>query len=64
VFTIKEYETGGTRTTDGRDEKCKQTCSLENVKGKNHLGVLGVYGTIILKWILSKQDARIWFEIN
>jgi hypothetical protein len=30
------------------------------VNGRNHLGEVGVDGRIILKWILKKQDMRVW----
>jgi hypothetical protein len=33
---------------------------LENLKGRDHLGDLGVDGKIILKRILGKQDVRMW----
>jgi hypothetical protein len=30
----------------------------ENLKGRNHLGDLGIYGKIILKWILEQQGVK------
>jgi len=29
-----------------------------NVEGKNHLGHTGLYGKIILKWIIENWDLR------
>jgi hypothetical protein len=31
------------------------------MKGRDHLNDLGVRGVILLKWIVSKQCARMWF---
>jgi hypothetical protein len=33
---------------------------LEKLKGRDHWKDLGVYGKIILKWILGKQDGKLW----
>jgi hypothetical protein len=33
---------------------------LENLKRRDHLRDLRVYGRIILKCILKKQDVRVW----
>jgi hypothetical protein len=32
----------------------------ENLNGKDHLGDLGIYGKIIIKWILRKYGVRVW----
>jgi hypothetical protein len=32
---------------------------LENLKGRDHLEDLGVYGKIILEWILRKQGGKV-----
>jgi hypothetical protein len=37
---------------------------LENLKGRNHLGELGVDRRIMLKLILKKYDMRVWTEFN
>jgi hypothetical protein len=33
-------------------------CLLENLKGRNHLGHLGLDGKIILKWFVTKQSVK------
>jgi hypothetical protein len=32
----------------------------ENLKGRDHLEDLGVYGKIILEWILGKYGGEVW----
>jgi hypothetical protein len=32
----------------------------ENLKGRDHLEVLGIYGRIILKRVLNEQHVRVW----
>jgi hypothetical protein len=36
---------------------------MENIKGRDHLGDIGVDWKIILKWILKKQRLRMWTRI-
>jgi hypothetical protein len=31
-----------------------------NLKGRDHLEVLGVDGKILLEWILGKHDGKVW----
>jgi hypothetical protein len=33
---------------------------LENLKGRDHLGDLGIDGKKILKWILGKLGVEVW----
>jgi hypothetical protein len=33
---------------------------LENLKGRNYLEGLGIDGMKILRWILKKQDVKVW----
>jgi hypothetical protein len=42
-----------TRSSHGRDDKCMQNL-FENLKGRDHLGDLGLHERIILKWMLRK----------
>jgi hypothetical protein len=32
----------------------------ENLKGRDYMEDLGVYGKIILEWILGKQGGELW----
>jgi hypothetical protein len=32
------------------------TTLVENLKGRDYLGDLGIYGRVMLEWILGKQD--------
>jgi hypothetical protein len=34
--------------------------SLVNLKGRDHSEDLGVYGRIILEWILEKYSGKVW----
>jgi len=48
-------------------DKCYIQFKLENLKGRDHLGDIGVNWWIILKWFLRKHDMRactifIWFR--
>jgi hypothetical protein len=46
-----ENEMGSSCSTNGRDEKCAQSCGKE-LKGRDHyLEDLGIDGEIILEWI-------------
>jgi hypothetical protein len=38
---------------------CKKFC-LENLKGRDHSGDLGVNDRIILKWMLLTSGWRVW----
>jgi len=44
---------GEARNTQGREDKCIKR--LQNLKGIDHLGAIGVGGKIILNWIVKKQ---------
>jgi hypothetical protein len=33
---------------------------LENLKGRDYFGNLGINARIILKWILNKYGGRVW----
>jgi hypothetical protein len=35
----------------------------ENVKGRDHLGYLGVDGRMILKWILKNREFDDWIHL-
>jgi hypothetical protein len=37
---------------------------VPNLKGRDHLGDLGIGGRIILKWTLRKQGVRVWTGLN
>jgi hypothetical protein len=37
---------------------------LETLKGTDHLGDVGIEGSIILKWILKKQVVRVYSGLN
>jgi hypothetical protein len=44
----------GTRSTNGRDDKCSQPFRFEDVTGGDHFEHLEVDERIILKWMLRK----------
>jgi hypothetical protein len=44
--------------------RCGNAFSLEDFSGKGHLGDLGVYGRITLKWILKKECMRLMNEFT
>jgi hypothetical protein len=46
---MKENGKGKTHSMQGRDEKLVQNFSKKKLKGKDHLGILGTGGRIILK---------------
>jgi hypothetical protein len=46
------------------DEKCLQNFGRKNMKGRDHLERLGVYGKIILKWVLGKKGRKMWDWIH
>jgi len=50
---MKETEVGGVCSTDGRGVNCVKNLS-ENLKERDHSEDLGIYGKIILEWILRK----------
>jgi hypothetical protein len=50
---IKENEMKGSCSAHGTDEKCVENFSR---KDRDHLGNLGVYWKIILKWTLKEYD--------
>jgi hypothetical protein len=35
-----------------------------SLKGRDHLGVVRVYGEIILKWVSEKYGAKIWIHFK
>jgi len=49
-------------STLGRDEKCTQFWS-EILKGRDHSEDLGVYGRIILKWIIECGEGMDWMRL-
>jgi hypothetical protein len=44
------------------DGKMHAECWSDNLKGRDHLGELGVDVNIILKWILKKHSVKVWTE--
>jgi len=52
---------GATCVTQGRDEKCVQNFGRKS-EGKNYLKDLriGLYGRIILDWILGNLAGKVW----
>jgi hypothetical protein len=42
-----------------KDEECYKII-VENIKGRDHLGDIGVIGRTILKRIFKKLDASVW----
>jgi hypothetical protein len=55
VLFLQEDEKGREYSMHGRDEKCRQNCIRDNLKGKDQ----GVNGRIILKRV-QKEDMRMW----
>jgi hypothetical protein len=52
---------GGMGATQGGDKKCLQNIIRKNLKGRHHVGGgQAEGGKIILKWVLKKQDMRVW----
>jgi hypothetical protein len=49
---------GGASIRHRRDGKCIRNFTWKP-EGKRHLGDLGIDGSVILKWILKKQDMRV-----
>jgi len=47
---------GETCSIVGREEKYMRVISQEKLKKRNRLKFLGVHESIILKWILKKED--------
>jgi hypothetical protein len=56
---IEEHKMGGACRTCEKDEEFLQTFSLRYLKGRDHLGDIGVGGRI-LKWISNKWGENIW----
>jgi len=48
----------------GRQERCIQGFGGENVRERNQLGDLGVYGRIIVEWTLRKWDGEVRIGLN
>jgi hypothetical protein len=48
---------GEARSTSGSNKNIHKS---ENLKGRSLLGNLGASSTIILKWILKKEDMWVW----
>jgi hypothetical protein len=51
---FKEDEMGRACVMHGRCEKSMQNFLSGNLKGKDHLGDLGISMRVILKWMLNK----------
>jgi hypothetical protein len=58
---MKHDEMDGTGSADERDEKCTQNLS-ENVKGRVHLGYLGVHDRMDPKEVL--WNCNLWLRIG
>jgi hypothetical protein len=43
---------GGACSIHGRDKKCIKSFG-QNLKGRDHLGDIGIYGRIMLEWVLQ-----------
>jgi hypothetical protein len=55
TYQIKADETNRIRDTNGKIRNAGYaTLQSESIKGRDNTGDLGVYGTIILRWILRK----------
>jgi hypothetical protein len=57
---IKEYDMGGACSTYGRGGARTHTHSVlvRKLKGKGHSEDAGVYGSIMLEWIVRKQGGK------
>jgi hypothetical protein len=49
----------GTYNNDGR-----VYTFLQNLNERDNLGDLGIHGRIIVKWVLTKRNTRVWIGFN
>jgi hypothetical protein len=57
-YQIKEDETDGARSTHGT--QVRRGFLWANLEERDLLGVVGISGNIILKWMFKKQSGRAW----